>query len=81
MQLYWKWIMDTAQRDAALYPDANVILAENKEMTLSEETDYDFLQPQLQELEPKQRRLFTTFFVVSLQSRSVNGAHRCRSAT
>ena len=44
-----------------LYPDANVILAENKEMTLSEETDYDFLQPQLQELEPKQRRLFTTW--------------------
>ena len=61
MQLYWKWIMDAAQRDAALYPDANVILAENKEMTLSEETDYDFLQPQLQELEPKQRRLFTTW--------------------
>ena len=30
-----------------------LVLAENKEMTLSEETDYDFLQPQLQELEPK----------------------------
>lgn len=55
---YWEWLWGEVQKQANLYPDANVRLAELKKTVLAQETDYDFLRPDLQSLAPDQLTLF-----------------------
>ena len=55
---YWDWLWNYAQKDAALYPDSNVVMAEYKEKILTHETDYEFIKPEMKDSKPEQINLF-----------------------
>ncbi len=55
---YWEWLWKTAQKEAALYPDSNVVMADYKQLILREETDYDFIKPEMKDFTPDQINLF-----------------------
>ena len=55
---YWDWLWNYAQKDAALYPDSNVVMAEYKEKILTHETDWDFIKPEMKDFKPEQINLF-----------------------
>lgn len=58
---YWKWLWETAQKDANQYPDAKVRLAEYKQLILDNEMDYDFLKPEMKDFTPEQLNLFRSW--------------------
>ena len=58
---YWRWLWETAQTEANLYPDAKVRLAEYKQIILEQETDYDFLKPEMKDFTPEQLNLFRSW--------------------
>ena len=55
---YWEWLSNTAQKEAALFPDKNVMMAEFKENILAHETNYDDLKPEMKDFTPDQLNLF-----------------------
>lgn len=55
---YWDWLWDFAQKDAATFPDSNVVLADNKQRILTHETNYDFIKPEMKDFQPEQINLF-----------------------
>ncbi len=58
---YWNWLWDTVQQQADLYPDAKVRLAEYKQQILANETNYDFLKPEIRKLQPDKINLFRSW--------------------
>ena len=58
MARYWDWLWNFAQKEAALYPDSKVVMADYKQLILREETNYDFLKPEMKDFTPKQLNLF-----------------------
>lgn len=55
---YWEWLSNTAQKEAALFPDKNVMMAEFKENILAQETNYEDLKPEMKDFTPDQLNLF-----------------------
>ena len=55
---YWNWLWDTVQKEANLYPDAKERLAQYKQTILENETNYDFLKPEIGKLQPSDINLF-----------------------
>jgi len=55
---YWEWLWETAQKEAEMYPDAKVQLAKIKQMILDNETDYDFLKPEMKHFSAEAHNLF-----------------------
>ena len=55
---YWNWLWTEMQKEANIYPDANVQLAQIKKATLENETNYDFLKPDIKDFPPYQLNLF-----------------------
>lgn len=55
---YYDWLWAEVQKEANLYPDANVQLAEFRTLILEQETNYDFLKPEMKDLPPEQINLF-----------------------
>jgi len=55
---YWEWLWETAQQEANLYPDGKVQLAYMKQRIRDNETDYDFLKPEMKHFTPSQLNLF-----------------------
>ena len=55
---YWKWLWESVQLEVNAYPDAKVRLAEYKQNILKEETNYDFLKPEMKDFTPDQLNLF-----------------------
>ena len=55
---YWEWLSNTAQKEAALFPDKNVMMAEFKENILAHETNYDDLKPEMKDFTTDQLNLF-----------------------
>lgn len=55
---YWEWLSNTAQKEAALFPDKNVMMAEFKENILAHETNYEDLKPEMKDFTPDQLNLF-----------------------
>ena len=58
LEHYWNWLWEVAQKEAAFYPDAKVVMAEYKESILQHETDYDFIKPEMKDFQPEQINLF-----------------------
>lgn len=58
MARYWDWLWNYAQKDAALFPDSNVVMAGYKERILNRETNYDDIKPEMKDLQPAQINLF-----------------------
>jgi hypothetical protein len=55
---YWEWLWEAAQQEANLYPDGKVQLAYYKQLIRDNETDYDFLKPEMKHFTPAQLNLF-----------------------
>lgn len=55
---YYDWLWAEAQKEAKLYPDANVQLAQFRTLILEQETNYDFLKPEMKDLPPESINLF-----------------------
>ena len=55
---YWTWLWTETQKEANLYPDAKVRLAEYKQTILEKETHYDDLKPEMKDFTPEQLNLF-----------------------
>lgn len=55
---YWEWLWETAQQEAIIYPDGKVRLAHIKQLIRDNETDYDFLKPEMSHFTPEQLNLF-----------------------
>ena len=55
---YWDWLWNFAQKDAAIFPDANVRMAEYKESILRHETDWNFIKPEMKDFPQEQINLF-----------------------
>ena len=55
---YWEWLWKVAQDEANLYPDDKVQLAKIKQEILKNETDYEFLKPEMKDFTPAQINLF-----------------------
>ncbi len=55
---YYDWLWTEVQKEANLYPDANVQLAEFRTLILEQETNYDFLKSEMKDLPPEQINLF-----------------------
>ena len=55
---YWEWLWGEAQKEANLFPDAKVQLAQIKQIILKEETDFDFLKPEMKSFTQPQINLF-----------------------
>ena len=55
---YWNWLWNAVQQEANLYPDAKERLAEYKQTILANETNYDFLKPEIGKLQPSDINLF-----------------------
>ena len=55
---YWEWLWEAAQQEANLYPDGKVQLAQMKQLIRENETDYDFLKPEMNHFTPAQLNLF-----------------------
>ena len=58
MARYWDWLWKVAQKGAAVFPDSNVVMADNKQLILTHETNYDFIKPEMKDLKPEQINLF-----------------------
>jgi len=58
MARYWDWLWNYAQKDAAVFPDSNVVMAGYKERILKNETSYDDIKPEMKDLQPEQINLF-----------------------
>ena len=58
MQRYWDWLWDTAQQQAALFPDTTGKIAEYKQLILNEENNYYYLKPEMKDFTPDQLKLF-----------------------
>lgn len=58
LERYWDWLWNFAQKDAATFPDSNVVMAEYKESILQHETDYEFIKPEMKDFQPEQINLF-----------------------
>lgn len=55
---YWNWLWDTVQQNANSYPDAKERLAQYKQTIRENETNYDFLNPEIRKLQPSDINLF-----------------------
>ena len=55
---YWNWLWNTVQQEANFYPDAKERLAQYKQTILVNETNYDFLKPEIAKLQPSDINLF-----------------------
>ena len=55
---YWEWLWEAAQQEANIYPDSKVKLAHIKQLIRDNETDYDFLKPEMSHFTPEQLNLF-----------------------
>ena len=55
---YWEWLWGEAQKEANLFPDAKVQLAQIKQIILKEETDYEFIKPEMKHFAQEQINLF-----------------------
>jgi hypothetical protein len=55
---YWEWLWGEAQKEANLFPDAKVQLAQIKQIILKEETDYEFIKPEMKHFTQEQINLF-----------------------
>ena len=55
---YWEWLWNYALKDAALFPDSKVVMAEYKQRILKEETDWEFIKPEMKDFQPEQINLF-----------------------
>lgn len=58
MEKYFYWLWQQVQAQTAMMPDAKVQLAELKPDLLEGETNWDFLQTELKQLEPEDLNLF-----------------------
>ncbi len=58
---YWKWLWESVQQQANLYPDAKVRLAQYKQLILDNEINYDFLKPEMKDFTPEQLNLFRSW--------------------
>ena len=58
---YWEWLWNAVQTDANLYPDAKTRLVKLKQLILENETHYDFLQPEMNDIAPEHARLFDSW--------------------
>lgn len=58
MQRYWDWLWDTAQQQAALFPDTKGKIAEYKQLILNEENNYYYLKPEMKDFPEEQLKLF-----------------------
>lgn len=58
MRRYREWLWTTAQKQAAAAPDAELELAKLRELILTNETDYRFLEDDLRELPVDTQKLF-----------------------
>jgi len=58
LQGYWEWLWEEAQKEANLYPDEQVQLAEIKKIIRDNEINYDFLKPEMKHFTPIQLNLF-----------------------
>jgi hypothetical protein len=58
MARYWDWLWNYAQKDAATFPDANAVMADYKASILANETDWDFIKPEMKDFAPDQINLF-----------------------
>jgi len=61
LNTYWNWLWNAVQQESNLYPDAKVRLAEYKQKILDNETDYDFLKPEIGKLQPTEINLFRSW--------------------
>ncbi len=55
---YWEWLWGEAQKEANLFPNAKVQLAQIKQIILKEETDYEFIKPEMKHFTQEQINLF-----------------------
>lgn len=55
---YWTWLWNAAQQEAHLYPDDKVQLAVIKQIIRDNETDFEFLKPEMKDFTPAQINLF-----------------------
>ena len=58
MKRYWDWLWNFAQIDAATFPDSKVVMAEYKKSIRKEETDYEFIKPEMTNFPQEQINLF-----------------------
>lgn len=58
LNAYYQWLMNEIEQKAALYPDANVQRAAFKAKALESELNYDFLKPEIGQLQPAHLNLF-----------------------
>ena len=58
MNRYWDWLWNFAQIDAATFPDSKVVMAEYKKGIRKEETDYEFIKPEMKNFPQEQINLF-----------------------
>ena len=61
MERYWQWRWGIAQQEANLYPNAKARIAEYKKNIVKDETNYDFLQPEINAITPELARLFDSW--------------------
>lgn len=55
---YWNWLSNTAKKEADLFPDSKVHMAQIKKAILENERDYDFLKPEMKDFTPEQLNIF-----------------------
>lgn len=58
---YWKWLWESVQQQANMYPDAKQRLVEYKQDILENEINYDFLKPEMKNFTPEQLNLFRSW--------------------
>ena len=58
MARYWDWLWHYAQKDAAIFPDSNVVMAQYKQTIRETEIDWDFIKPEMKDFDPEQINLF-----------------------
>ena len=57
MARYWDWLWHYAQKDAAIFPDSNVVMAQYKQTIRETEIDWDFIKPEMNDFDPEQINL------------------------
>lgn len=58
LNLYFEWLWKQVQAEASMMPDAQVQLAQIRSFVLEQETNWDFIKPELKVLEPEDLNLF-----------------------
>lgn len=58
MARYWDWLWHYAQKDAAIFPDSNVVMVQYKQTIREKEIDWDFIKPEMKDFDPEQINLF-----------------------